>query len=244
MQKLKLEEAEKILKREEELWQDMKKQKDQDHRIHVEFAHFSRLDFFDIFEKYAVKNADSLGMNEQELILLLDFWNGELEDINQARESKPNFYEILDQIKEFFMVIKQKHYPLSRIHLHPYGSFFLCYDKTKWADGKDAIIKSALTTPKYCVMQDTLEASIENFDIPEIPLSILHPINNGEMIWTEKENLTYQFDLFEDSHENGLENIRCYFQFFLKCRTMVKTAGMGDTISSTGFIYHAPIPNV
>ena len=32
--------------------------------IHVEFAHFSSLDFFRIFEQYAVKNADSLGMNE------------------------------------------------------------------------------------------------------------------------------------------------------------------------------------
>lgn len=35
-----------------------------DHRIHVEFAHFSRNDYFDLFEKYTVKNADSLGMNE------------------------------------------------------------------------------------------------------------------------------------------------------------------------------------
>lgn len=35
-----------------------------DHRIHVEFAHFSRIDFFELFEKHAVRNADSLGMNE------------------------------------------------------------------------------------------------------------------------------------------------------------------------------------
>jgi ADP-dependent phosphofructokinase/glucokinase len=26
----------------------------------------------------------------------------------------------------------------------------------------------------------------------------------------------------------------------MKCKEVVKTAGMGDTISGTGFIYHAP----
>lgn len=46
--------------------------------IHVEFGHFSRMDFFEQFERYVVRNADSLGMNEQELIMLLDFWTGKL----------------------------------------------------------------------------------------------------------------------------------------------------------------------
>jgi ADP-dependent phosphofructokinase/glucokinase len=32
--------------------------------IHVEFAHFSRKDYFSLFEKYVIKNADSFGMNE------------------------------------------------------------------------------------------------------------------------------------------------------------------------------------
>lgn len=34
------------------------------HIIHVEFADFSNIKFFSLFEKYAVRNADSLGMNE------------------------------------------------------------------------------------------------------------------------------------------------------------------------------------
>jgi ADP-dependent phosphofructokinase/glucokinase len=42
----------------------MKEDKKADHRIHVEFAHFSRMDFFSLFDKYVVKHADSLGMNE------------------------------------------------------------------------------------------------------------------------------------------------------------------------------------
>lgn len=50
--------------------------------FHVEFGHFSNLDSFVLFEKYAVRNADSLGMNEVEMKLLLDYWDGSLTDIN------------------------------------------------------------------------------------------------------------------------------------------------------------------
>lgn len=61
MQKLPLNEAEQRLQKLEKYWKELK---NKDHRIHVEFAHFSNLDFFRIFEKYAVTHADSLGMNE------------------------------------------------------------------------------------------------------------------------------------------------------------------------------------
>lgn len=42
--------------------------------FHVELAHFSSFDHFKLFEKYAVRNADSLGMNEVEMQMLLDYW--------------------------------------------------------------------------------------------------------------------------------------------------------------------------
>lgn len=45
-----------------------------------------------------------------------------------------------------------------------------------------------------------------------------------------KDSLTYDFALTEE--------ITCYLQFFLRCKQMVKTAGMGDTISGTGLVYH------
>lgn len=214
----------------------MKNEKGKDHRVHIEFAHFSRLDFFSLFDQYVVKHADSLGMNEQEMIMLLEFWSNQIQDINQARESKPSFDDIIMQLKIFFQVAKEKKIEISRVHLHPYGSFFLCYDKSKWEDGRDAILKSALTTPKYCVNTETLEDHLENFDVPEMPLSFIHPNKPDERIWTNKSSLTYKFDLNDD--------VECYLQFFLKCRSMLKTAGMGDTISSTGFIYHAPKKNI
>lgn len=86
MQKLEIKEAEARLQILQNNWLALKKSGD--HRIHVEFAHFSSLDFFRLFERYAVRHADSLGMNEQELILLLDFWEGRLDVMN----SFPYFY--------------------------------------------------------------------------------------------------------------------------------------------------------
>ena len=45
--------------------------------------------------------------------------------------------------------------PLSRVHLHPHGSFLMCYDTNKWNDAKDAIVKSSMTLLKYCVRDKT-----------------------------------------------------------------------------------------
>ena len=124
---------------------------------------------------------------------------------------------------------------INRVHLHPYGSFFMCYDKNKWHDARDALLKSALAIPKYCInpaaSQNVLD-HLDNFDVSELPDSFDHPNKPGEKIKISKDNLTYDFDLNDD--------VYCYLQFFIKCKNVYKTAGMGDTISGTGFIYHVP----
>ena len=66
-----------------------------DHRIHVEFADFSSIEFFSLFEKYVVRNANSLGMNEQEMKLLLKYWENPDKNKILAEDSKPTFDEIL-----------------------------------------------------------------------------------------------------------------------------------------------------
>jgi len=59
--------------------------------------------------------------------------------------------------------------------MHPYGSFILCYDHNKWEDGFESIIKSSLTTPKYCMMAEDLSDHVENYDIPERPYQFANP---------------------------------------------------------------------
>ncbi len=73
-----------------------------------------------------------------------------------ARDSQPSLNDIIDQLARFFKLAKNGKSSVSRVHTHPYGSFILCYDTSKWEDGRNAIIKSALTTPKYCMMTEDL----------------------------------------------------------------------------------------
>jgi hypothetical protein len=42
-----------------------------------------------------VRNADSLGMNEIEMKMLLDYWKGDLHDINEVSDSTPSLKEVL-----------------------------------------------------------------------------------------------------------------------------------------------------
>ena len=132
--------------------------------------------------------------------------------------------------------------PLSRVHLHPYGAFLICYDQNKWYDAYEAIIKSSIVVPKYCLRNIDGETpsdwfTQDVFEIPDYLSTIQLPIGDGDdtTIVMDKESLTTHFDL-----DN--EGTHCYMQFFIKCNKMFKTAGMGDTISSTGWIYHEPKP--
>lgn len=137
---------------------------------------------------------------------------------------------------------KEKSMPLSRVHLHPYGAFLICYDQSKWHDAYEAIIKSSIVVPKYCLRNIQGETPLDWFrqdDVYEIPayLSSLElPFDGSEPLEMDKESLTTHFDLDSDGATH------CYMQFFIKCNKMFKTAGMGDTISSTGWIYHEPKP--
>ena len=82
-----------------QIWSAMRQEgpgeKGQRHVFHVEFGHYSNLEHFKLFEKYAVANADSLGMNEVEVSMLLDYWSGKLHDINEERHSQPDLQVVL-----------------------------------------------------------------------------------------------------------------------------------------------------
>lgn len=174
-------------------------------------------------------------MNEQELKMIIDYWADPKNlDLRSAAESKPSFNEILDQLRTFFKTEKKLGLDINRVHLHPYGSFFMCYDKNKWHDAKDAIIKSSMAIPKYCIKDSAkfidIDKHIDNFELGDT--SQVDQIEGIDIKKDPENELTYSFDLDEDIH--------CYLQFFVKCKKVYKTAGMGDTISSVGFMYHVP----
>lgn len=71
-----------------------------------------------------------------------------------------------------------------------------------------------------------------NLETGEMPEYIINPNKPDEKITLARDKLHYELDLSDDIH--------CDLQFFVKCKKVFKTAGMGDTISATGFIYHTP----
>jgi hypothetical protein len=105
---------------------------------------------------------------------------------------------------------------INRVHLHPYGFFLMCYDRNKWEDAKDAIIKSSIAVPKYClkgpISKDlwVTHEEFNTFEIDPLPKSFPHPFYEGKEIHMDKETLTYDFELDED--------IDCYMQYFIKCK--------------------------
>jgi len=207
LQRLGQQQAEERLGQQAALWKKMRESAD--HRIHVEFADFTSIDFFELFEKHVVRNANSLGMNEQEMGMLLDYWANQesgapSDTLFTAQDSAPSFQDILGQLKRFFERQKELGLDINRVHLHPYGSFFMCYDKNKWQDARDALVKSALAVPKYCInplLSTNVLDHLENFDISDdLPESFDHPNKPGEKILISKDNLTYDFDLNDDIH--------------------------------------------
>jgi len=61
---------------------------------------------------------------------------------------------------------------INRVHLHPYGSFFMCYDPKIWNDAKDAILKSSLAVPHYCLDPfgpSDITKKADQFEISEMP---------------------------------------------------------------------------
>ena len=168
---------------------------------HVEFGHFSSIEHFSLFEKYAVRNADSLGLNEVEMQTIIDFWNDDLEDINEEKTTQPELGKVIQLTDELFRQAKEKNMPLSRVHMHPYGSFLMCYDTSKWQNAETALIKSSMTLLKYC-LRDNLNNVPEGWELTEdvfrimpLPKKIDLSAIGKQSIDVTSDSLVYGFDL-------------------------------------------------
>lgn len=78
----------------------------------------------------------------------------------------------------------------------------MCYKKDKWTDAKDAITKSAMVLPMYCLKnedgstpKDWLQQG-QMFEVTPRPKQIKLP--SGEVIPVLKEKLDYSFALNDE----------------------------------------------
>lgn len=76
------------------------------------------------------------------------------------------------ELNEFFSLAKERDFKVTRVHTHPHGSFLLCYDKNKWEDGFESIVKSSMNVPEFCIQQESFGHMLSNFELPEIPKRI------------------------------------------------------------------------
>lgn len=88
------------------LWQELGQEalgpKGEKHVFHVEFGHYYNTEHFKIFEKYAVRNAHSLGMNEVEMKMLLQEWAFILDGQKLSDEPATSIEEVLTDTNNLF----------------------------------------------------------------------------------------------------------------------------------------------
>ena len=59
--------------------------------------------------------------------MLIQYWENS-SDLASAKDSTPSFNDIITQLNRFFKKQKEEGLDINRVHLHPYGSFLMCYD--------------------------------------------------------------------------------------------------------------------
>jgi RNAse (barnase) inhibitor barstar len=71
----------------------------------------------------------------------------------------------------------------------------MCYDDSKWEDAYDAILKSSLALPQYCLRNTdaSIEYLMNNIEIKDIPAYFEDPMDHSKTIQTNKDTLTYDF---------------------------------------------------
>lgn len=66
----------------------------------------------------------------------------------------------------------------------------MCYEKSKWENARDAILKSSMSIPRYCInpmeRHRVLEL-LDNFEIGDMPLSFENPGKKGEIVKIKKD---------------------------------------------------------
>ena len=123
-------------------------------RIHFEMASFVEDSLFEEITETVIPNADSLGMNEQELPNLLSMLR--YGNISVMSDSNPRTAVTLDQMRDVYRVLSgNKDRPLTRLHLHTLAyQAILVTENSPWKNTRFAAAKASLTTNRHvCASQ-------------------------------------------------------------------------------------------
>ena len=178
-------------------------------KTHIEMGDFHSYAFFKKLQPlFAV--ADSIGMNEQELGILLCH----LKKIKFAGyPSKAPIKKYLDDLSDLLSELPVNNYQASRIHLHTIYSQVICSNEV-WGNPLIASARSAIIAGQFaCNNTDIQQTSFRFYE--------------GED-WAQEDTTK--------CWKNN--NMQCCLALVPTCLNVVQVSGLGDNISATGLVYH------
>jgi len=201
---------------------------DKDTRVHFEMASFVDESLLAELTEHIIPQADSLGMNEQELPNLHSLLTkGE---VTTMADSNPRIAVVLDQMREVYSILsvaRGENRPVTRIHLHTLAyQAILTAKGSPWKNNGAAAVKASLTAHRhvcadkdvkpeksFLIMDDSFSTSKEGGR--RVPFINSRPLT----CWDE-------VDL----------GINICIAPVLVCAEAVQTAGGGDNISAAGLV--------
>jgi ADP-dependent glucokinase len=213
-------------------------------QVHMELASFTEEALLEAIRDLIIPHVDSLGMNEQELPMLLNYLNEG--GVNTRSESYPRVATILDQMRQLFKKLyKPTRGRLSRMHAHTLAfQAIMTRVGSNWKNSLTSSVKAALTAHRYTCGSDEIDMAKAKLIMDEsyttskegsrrrIPFNPKHPV----VCWQE--------DILVDDTSNPTshtstktETIEICVAPVLVCTKVRQTGGAGDNVSAAGLIF-------
>eukprot|EP01022_Parablepharisma_sp_SALTPOND_P023259 TRINITY_DN4865_c5_g1_i1.p1 TRINITY_DN4865_c5_g1~~TRINITY_DN4865_c5_g1_i1.p1 ORF type:complete len:504 (+),score=49.64 TRINITY_DN4865_c5_g1_i1:163-1674(+) len=203
--------------------------------IHLELAAFTNYQLYDMFVNSLVVNADSLGANEQETQALHQFLKHKI--LPSVANPYPKVEDMLTQLYEIIEELEKRNSTINRIHAHGVSEHYLCYKgmyirakliEDMWEEGVESLVAGIVTAYTMCCNTSSIAYS-------DVKLFYEDFTNIQEKI--KLSNLSFKKDSLPITKVQRGKWI-CLSGLNLVCQCMKKLAGLGDNISSAGFVYH------
>lgn len=178
-------------------------------KIHFEMGDFHSFGFFSKLQGL-IKEADSIGMNEQELGILLCH----LKKIKFAGyPSKATVKKYLSDLTDLVQSLAANSYKATRIHLHTLAMQAICSNE-EWADPLKPAARSAILAGQFACNNTDIQSTTFEFYSG-------NDWNSEEITKCWKEG-----------------QMKCCLALNPTCTQVVQVSGLGDNISATGLVYH------
>ncbi|KAJ6228921.1 adp-dependent glucokinase [Anaeramoeba flamelloides] len=196
--------------------------------IHLETASIGYQEYMDEIFKQIIPNVDSLGLNEQEAssIAIALGWDQERIDKIAASISDPT--EIARLAKEIFAFHSGKR--LSRVHFHCLGWHMIIQKKDSlWEDAFQTVAAGSLRASMQACGLDREQLDKNPQFVKKNYKLLAEPINTDAFKEIEPSFETKFVKQLE------LDDLDLFWVQVAVCNKPVKTVGLGDAISITGF---------